>query len=499
MLPEDGEAAPSRMKHALTMSIYPVFAALQHFPLPLGGGMQVSGYTGKVSFRPSSTPIEGTTQLTPNIIFQVDPEGSSHSESTDGYRIHHPACLDDLVLPSVQQDTSHHLPESAPSTPSIPSNHDHVVALCVTCHGREDGIMVKDVAGRTWWAGAPVLADILGRVYNSTQELGMCVILDHLDEAKIYLSMGQMEEAVNHYLSAAARALLLIDDNNLGKVAALAEVASFFANLGATDIAERFKIQLLISTMRCFGKHSKQTYTALTWLAIFYEKSGRYQDAALIYSRALAGRLKVLGPTHFDTLISYQELGNIYEGLELTEPAAELLTIARDGFARFDPSNESAMRMFISTSNNLTNTLESLGKFEEGKRIFEAAIQTAIGHLGEEDQLTIAVTASYILECAAERARHGAPATSATLTRRSRLALGGVAVRDPGEREHVAEGGASAARRTLATRRARVARIARAQRDPSGRSTRARPYPWGARRRGSLRCCQSDRRRPSSP
>jgi tetratricopeptide (TPR) repeat protein len=162
----------------------------------------------------------------------------------------------------------------------------------------------------------------------------------------------------------------VIDDGNKSEVSDAYHRADDYERRGELNEAEGHFLRAAIGAKGCFGE-DKTTFWILNRLGVNLEVQGKVEEAAAIYRRSLAGRLKVLGPEHVDTLITMHELAMANLNLGHADSSRILLERASSGFKRccgtLNPFTVFSMA-------NLAIVYESLGMRERSEALHEQVV-----------------------------------------------------------------------------------------------------------------------------
>ncbi|SRR6266498_3794588 len=104
--------------------------------------------------------------------------------------------------------------------------------------------------------------------------------------------------------------------------------------MGHAFKAEARWIKALALTQKMFGRDHVRNFLYINHLAMLYERAGRWEHATAMYRRVLAGRIKLLGDEHKDSLMSAYELGTPSTQLNDYGTARELFEKVLPGFER---------------------------------------------------------------------------------------------------------------------------------------------------------------------
>ncbi|KAK4159583.1 hypothetical protein QBC43DRAFT_247186 [Cladorrhinum sp. PSN259] len=202
------------------------------------------------------------------------------------------------------------------------------------------GIQVHDVVGRLRYLNAAAYASILlcfiGGAKNA-DELGKA-----LDDAVMYEQSGD----INRALMSWKKVLDLLTGPDKTSVKpekpflAMTRVAMLSTQLNRTDEAIGYWCDAIELSEKLFGIHNINNYNFINSIAVILDKRGDFAQAAPLYRRSLAGRLRVNGPEHADTLMSMQELAMANWRLGRPVAARKLLERACLGYENLRPRND---------------------------------------------------------------------------------------------------------------------------------------------------------------
>ncbi|KAJ5147913.1 hypothetical protein N7526_001265 [Penicillium atrosanguineum] len=116
---------------------------------------------------------------------------------------------------------------------------------------------------------------------------------------------------------------------------------------------------------------SIRDYSELQQRLIPHANYGRLKEAEEMYRRALAGKEKVLGPDHTSTLITVNNLGNLYSNQGKLEEAEKIYQRALIGYEKaLGPDHT----FTLGTVNNLGLLYSNQGKLEEAEEMYQRAL-----------------------------------------------------------------------------------------------------------------------------
>jgi tetratricopeptide (TPR) repeat protein len=117
---------------------------------------------------------------------------------------------------------------------------------------------------------------------------------------------------------------------------------------------------------------SKTVLEAIHELAVLYGSRSQLCEAEQMYKQTLRGKEEVLGPSHFCTLNTVLNLGNIYVELGRPSEAEEMYRRALQGYeTAVGPSNTATLNAI----NNLGCIYADQGKLDEAEQMYEQALE----------------------------------------------------------------------------------------------------------------------------
>ncbi|GMH69444.1 hypothetical protein TL16_g05160 [Triparma laevis f. inornata] len=127
-------------------------------------------------------------------------------------------------------------------------------------------------------------------------------------------------------------------------------------------------------------------------------RDGEYEEAKEVWERCLAGRTKVLGEDHLETLMTLNNLGLLYnEGLKNNEKALEYYERVLKRYERTMGKNRPVTLMTMMNSAIVHRALKDYGKVEE---LYERALEGKEAQLGKEHESTKKSATNLAICCA---------------------------------------------------------------------------------------------------
>ncbi|GMH98898.1 hypothetical protein TrLO_g14207 [Triparma laevis f. longispina] len=134
---------------------------------------------------------------------------------------------------------------------------------------------------------------------------------------------------------------------------------------------------------RALGEENVVTLETLNSLGAKLEPNGEFEESKEVYERCLAGRMKVLGGEHKNTLGTLSNLGVAYWELRNNEKALEYYEGSERMLGKTHPRT-------LDTVMNIAcvydEGLENYGKAEE---LYESALEGKEAQLGKDEENTI--------------------------------------------------------------------------------------------------------------
>jgi CHAT domain-containing protein/tetratricopeptide (TPR) repeat protein len=150
----------------------------------------------------------------------------------------------------------------------------------------------------------------------------------------------------------------------------------------ALPIAER----VLAGRERVLGADHAETLTAVNNLAEVHRVLGHYTEAEPLHRRALEGRERALGPEHEDTLASADRLARLYNDLGRYGEAEPLYLRALQARERLLGPDHPAT---LISANNLGWLYATQGRYAEAEPLYRRAFETQERVLGAEHSATL--------------------------------------------------------------------------------------------------------------
>jgi CHAT domain-containing protein/Tfp pilus assembly protein PilF len=150
----------------------------------------------------------------------------------------------------------------------------------------------------------------------------------------------------------------------------------------ATAIAEK----ILALTEQALGPEHPETLISVENLGEIYRAQGRYGEAEPMIKRALAGYEKAVGPDHLATLRNTNNLGLLYQTQGRYAEAEPLLNKALAGWEKkFGPEHQAT----LTTLNNLGNLYQAQGRYSAAEQVWKQALAGKEKALGSEHPSTL--------------------------------------------------------------------------------------------------------------
>lgn len=125
---------------------------------------------------------------------------------------------------------------------------------------------------------------------------------------------------------------------------------------------------------------------ALHNLGYMFSKVGKFDEAEMMYQRALQGKEKALGPEHISTLLTVNNLGCLYRDRGRLDEAEIMYQRALQGYKKaLAPEHIS----ILDTVNNLSQVYRDRGKLDEAEIMCQRALQGYKKQLGPEHTSTL--------------------------------------------------------------------------------------------------------------
>ncbi|EED22017.1 kinesin light chain, putative [Talaromyces stipitatus ATCC 10500] len=141
--------------------------------------------------------------------------------------------------------------------------------------------------------------------------------------------------------------------------------------MGKDEEAEAVHRRGLAGRERVLGTEHPDTLTSVSYLSSVLRSQGKYEEAEVMHRRALAGYEKVLGAEHPHTLTSVSHLGSVLERQGKYEEAEAMHRRALAGRERVLGAEHPHTLASVS---NLGSVLERQGKYEEAVAMHRQAL-----------------------------------------------------------------------------------------------------------------------------
>ncbi|CAI7640791.1 unnamed protein product, partial [Penicillium viridicatum] len=134
----------------------------------------------------------------------------------------------------------------------------------------------------------------------------------------------------------------------------------------------------LISVGYSVPSASNRDYSELQQRLLPHANYGKLKEAEEMYQRALAGYEKALGPNHTSTLVTVNNLGNLFSDQGKLKEAEEMYQRALAGYEKALGPNHTST---LDTVNNLGVLYSDQGKLKEAEEMYQRAL------VGQEEAL----------------------------------------------------------------------------------------------------------------
>jgi tetratricopeptide (TPR) repeat protein len=262
--------------------------------------------------------------------------GFLHISGPDDYYYSAPPFVDSTLMAKVLADhakveasgkeeesrTSERDPSDHPSSKGLQDSETQ--PFIIQGHGFPGGSMATDATGRLRILGVKDSAKVeAGFVHPPKEDASYDRMVNCIQQAVSAKTRGNFSEAERRFLDAldASRELQYDFEKEYD---VLVELGILYSEADRFDTALTIYTLALEVSRKCFGKDSADSFTIVNALAVLYEGKARFEDAAALYRRSLAGWLKIGGPRHPTTLMTMQKLANIHQTLQRPQVALPL-------------------------------------------------------------------------------------------------------------------------------------------------------------------------------
>lgn len=184
-----------------------------------------------------------------------------------------------------------------------------------------------------------------------------------------------------------------LDVENISRAAMLFSLGQAYRRIEMAGESEACYLESLGLYKRSFGRDNFRNFAILQDLGVLCEKDGYPSEAAELYERAFAGRLKTLGNNDPDTLSSMQDLASLKISLGDLESALILLEKAVPSLeAVFGLQSEKT----LNAMDKLSLLYHRLGHDEEAHAICGRAIQPCKLSFGINEIITMDLIGRYL-------------------------------------------------------------------------------------------------------
>lgn len=275
------------------------------------------------------------------------------------------------------------------SEPSIRS-------LTIQAHGTPGGVLINDSSGRARWITGEALAVINDGLQDSTRTAAARAKSSALcQRANVSTGKGELKDAVWSWQQVLDlfREAPTIDPDGGFQLVVLHELAQIYSRMGNSVDAEICWINALERSQVRFGRENPNNFMFINHLAILYEKQGRSGDAAEMYRRSIAGRIKLLGLDSKDTLLSQYALGTICIKVGDLRTGMKLYDQVLPGFERAYGSDDLKI---LNILDDLSTGYHQLQMRKEANARSGRMISRALSAVGPDNLLTAAAISRYI-------------------------------------------------------------------------------------------------------
>ncbi|KAK3305923.1 uncharacterized protein B0T15DRAFT_533865 [Chaetomium strumarium] len=266
--------------------------------------------------------------------------------------------------------------------------------LRILAHGRPGAVQVRDVSGRIRWLDGGAFGNVVTWVIGLPgfeEELAKAV-----DEAVGWEESGNLNRALPSWKKV-LELLMGPGSSHMDRqkrFMALTKLAVLSSQLNRTDEAISYWCDALELSEKLYGIHSINNFNIINSIAVIFDERGDYGQAAPLYRRSLAGRLRIRGPDHADTLMSMQELGMANWRLNRATAARKLLEKACLGYENLRPRDDGKMVFMVLL--NLASVYGSLGMKTSAEALLLNGIPRMRAALGLQDKVLAYALGSYL-------------------------------------------------------------------------------------------------------
>ncbi|GAD91563.1 conserved hypothetical protein [Paecilomyces variotii No. 5] len=213
--------------------------------------------------------------------------------------------------------------------------------------------------------------------------------------AEAELKRGNLEDAAAEYLDMLNiyNENPALDIDRMSRAGILHELGRIYEALNQPSESEWCFLEALGLYKRTFGRDYARNFCILNDIAALCEKDGYATEAAELYDRSLAGRLKTLGQNAPETLGSMQDLATIKTSLGDIETAVLLFEMVVPALETvFGLQHENT----LTAMDNLSMLYQRLGLNEESRDISRRMIPSCRSVFGIDSSMTRDAIAKYL-------------------------------------------------------------------------------------------------------
>ena len=212
-----------------------------------------------------------------------------------------------------------------------------------------------------------------------------CGAFQHIDDPASHTCWPQCEAFSPHIQSLTK----WDDERNIGNSdlhEANVGIARYFTARARYGEAEKLFERVLAGRAKLLGPRHLDTLRTEKGLAIVYRLQGRYAEAEVLYGRVLTGRTKLLGVNHPDTLLTAHDLASVYVRQGRYKEAEMLYKrVMIDREKLLGPEHPHTLW----TVNNLAVVYTSQSRFGEAETLYKRVLKDREKVLGPEHPSTL--------------------------------------------------------------------------------------------------------------
>jgi tetratricopeptide (TPR) repeat protein len=220
------------------------------------------------------------------------------------------------------------------------------------------------------------------RVYGSDEPQ---TLVAENNLASLLIDLGEFQEAESSLAETLPRMERVFGPDDRRTMAALSNVADLRKRQGRSDEAEAL-LRRWVETERRLPNAGVDLYSALNTLGELLLRRGKLDEAENLLKESLAGRERVVGKDHRDSIATLSNLASVYEAQARFSEAEALF---RDGLARCERGLEPDNLYALTVEQNFGRLLKNVKKYDEAEIHLRASYERRRRVLGDDHRETL--------------------------------------------------------------------------------------------------------------